>query len=50
MLREAEQYKGMQIIYISFEHGLLTYCSAEDEATTACIQSKNTLESYSYNL
>jgi hypothetical protein len=50
MLREAEQYKGTQIIHVSFEGGLLTYCSAEDEAAAARIQSKNALESYSYNL
>jgi len=50
MLREAEQYKGMQIIHVSFEGGLLTYCSVEDEAAAASIQSKNALDLYSYNL
>jgi L1 cell adhesion molecule like protein len=50
MLREAKQYKGTQIVHISFERGLLTYCSAEDEAAAARIQSKNALKSYSYNL
>ena len=50
MLREAEQYKGMQIICKSFEGGLLTYCSVEDKATAACIQTKNALELYSYKL
>jgi len=37
MPREAEQYKGTQIIHASFEGGLLTYYSAEDEAAAAHI-------------
>ena len=48
MLREAEQYKGMQIIHL--ERCVLIYRSAEDEAAAARIQSKNALESYAYNL